>query len=353
VKPPFEWDHFSDQPKVIFDKAFKRRMRLHYLGDYLKMALTTATVLPLALLLMSRANGNPKAIKRSPKDFIGLGVNLDKGPEQFDLVDELGVQHLIIRMPLADIRNLTSYVEFAEEFKRRGKSVLINVMQDRAHIEQPDLLKSSIREIFQAFAEIATEFQVGQAINRVKWGFFSVQEYMAFYQSVQSVRDSEFPAIRLIGPSVIDFEYHYTIRALFNRYPVHFDKLSSLLYVDRTGSPRNRQNLFFDTLNKIKLLHAIAKISRKLTTPEIYITEVNWPIQNTAPYAPTSETECVSLENYSDYMREYYEIALNSGLVARVYWHQLIAPGYGLVDNRNSSIRKTAAFEEFKKMLRS
>ena len=34
-----------------------------------------------------------------------------------------------------------------------------------------------------------------------------------------------------------------------------------------------------------------------------------------------------------------------------IFWHQLIAPGYGLVDNRDGKIRKTEAFYAFKKMI--
>jgi len=48
-----------------------------------------------------------------------------------------------------------------------------------------------------------------------------------------------------------------------------------------------------DLVSKIHLLFALATLSPK-STNDIYITETNWPISNTAPYAPTSEKECVS-----------------------------------------------------------
>jgi hypothetical protein len=50
-------------------------------------------------------------------------------------------------------------------------------------------------------------------------------------------------------------------------------------------------------------------------------------------------------------MKEYFDIALKTNKISKVFWHQLIAPGYGLVDNRDGKIRKTKAFYEFKKML--
>ena len=98
------------------------------------------------------------------------------------------------------------------------------------------------------------------------------------------------------------------------------------------------------------MLFSLVKLSSK-TSNDIYITEVNWPLSNTAPYAPTSEIECVSEELYSKYMIEYYDIAKKTNKIKRVYWHALIAPGYGLVDNRDGQIRKTKAFYTFKKLI--
>ncbi len=139
---------------------------------------------------------------------------------------------------------------------------------------------------------------------------------------------------------------------MFNLKSIKFDKLSSLLYVDRRGGPFNTQMGIFDLTNKIDFLYSLVKLSPK-TKNEIYITETNWPLSNTAPYAPTSETECVDEDTYSKYMLEYFDIAKKSGKISKVFWHQLIAPGYGLVDNRDGKIRKTKAFYEFKKMIKN
>ncbi|WVN42049.1 hypothetical protein AOB54_01325 [beta proteobacterium MWH-UniP1] len=324
-------------------------MRLRYLPDFLKMLATSAAVFPAGLVHM--ALSKPKEPAVAMRDLVGMGVNLDKGGSQADLIDELGVKHVLIRVPLWDIGNITAYLEFASEFKQRNKTVLINILQDREHIENPDLLQKNIRHIFAAFSGISDEFQVGNAINRMKWGFFSVQEYLAFFKTVQAIRDTEFSTYRLIGPAVIDFEYHFTIRALFNQSGVVFDRLSALLYVDRMGSPTNKQYGFFDTDRKMRLLSSLSVLSKKVKTKGAYITEVNWPLKGTAPYAPTSETECVSQEQYQRYMLNYLRIAQQSGVVARVYWHQLVAPGYGLVDHRGGNIKTLDAFYRLKEML--
>ena len=289
--------------------------------------------------------------QKTPKvSFYGMGVDLDKGEVQKELISELGVKHLLVRMPLWEMHRVEEYVVFAKSFGE-DKHVLLNILQDREHIEDIELLQKDIAIIFEKFSPFVKEYQIGNAINRTKWGFFSMDEYLKWYSIIQKIRDEKYPDLKLIGSSVIDFEYHYTIRTLFNFFKLKYDKLSSLLYVDRRGAPQNKQMGIFDTKNKISMLYALAKLSPK-TTADIYITEVNWPLSDTAPYAPTSELECVSEEEYSKFMLEYLKIAKESGKVQRVYWHQLIAPGYGLVDHREGKIRKTKAFEDYKQMLK-
>jgi len=108
-----------------------------------------------------------------------------------------------------------------------------------------------------------------------------------------------------------------------------------------------------DIKNKIDMLYSIIRLSPKTKSNDIYITEVNWPILDTAPYAPTGEKECVSEDEYSKYMIEYFKITKESKKVSKVFWHQLIATGYGLVDIRDNKIRKRKAFYKFKEMLQN
>ena len=206
--------------------------------------------------------------------------------------------------------------------------------------------------IFKKFSPFVTEYQIGNAINRTKWGFFSMGEYLKWYKSIQLIRDKEYPHLKLIGSSVIDFEFHYTIRTLFNFFTLKYDAFSSLLYVDRRGSPYATQMGIFDFNNKINMLYALVKFSFK-TSNDIYITETNWPLKDTAPYAPTSEAECVDEKEYAKFLKEYYDIALKSGKIKRVYWHQLIARGYGLVDDSDDKMRRMEGFDVYKKLLQN
>ncbi len=345
----FPWDRYSDQPYVL-KKELKQELRRGHKIDYIKLITTNLIFFPYLFARFYFKSKFHKRLIKTP-EFYGLCVNLDKGVGQYELVEELGVKSLQIRVFLNDIKNIDAYVEFAKGFGV-DKEILITIIQDREHIENPKLLEADITTIFQKFKDITDEVMIGNAINRIKWGFVSMEEYLSFYETIQKIRDRDFPNIKLIGSSIIDFEYHFTIRTLFNNYNVHYDRVASLLYVDRRGSPYSTQMGIFDLKNKIEFLETIVRNSKK-SENSIYITETNYPLSGTAPYAPTSEKECVSEELYNRYMLDYFDIALRSQKVQKVYWHQLIASGYGLVDNRDGKLRKTKAFYSFKELINS
>ena len=359
MKNNFPWDSYSDQPHIL-KRALKKELRKGHGLDYLKLIATNLIFFPYLFLnfLWKRSESealapNKTRLKPSVPSmpiFYGLCVNLDKGEEQYKLIEELGVKSLQIRVFLNDIENIDAYVKFAKGFGD-DKEILISIIQDREHIENHELLAKDIKIIFEKFEGVANEFMIGNAINRIKWAFVSMEEYLSFYEIIQNIRDREFKDIKLIGSSIIDFEYHFTIRTLFNNYKIKYDKVASLLYVDRRGSPYSTQMGIFDFKNKIEFLYTIVKSSSKCEN-SIYITEANWPLSGTAPYAPTSEKECVSEELYNKYMLEYFDIARKSHKIEKVYWHQLVAGGYGLVDDRDGTIRKTEAFYSFKKLIK-
>ncbi|MDP3466662.1 MAG: glycosyl hydrolase [Sulfuricurvum sp.] len=343
MKQPFAWDTYSDQPAIIKDKALKRQMRRSALPSLIKTFLVALITLPFALLLM------PFTPRRTitGKDFFGMGVNLDKEPNTTPyLIDELGIKKLLIRIPLWEMARLNEYVTFIRSFQ--DKEITVALLQDREHITSPSMTKDHFTQIFDALDGICHTYIIGSTINRAKWGFFSVNEYLDFYAIAYNLKKEKFPHLKLIGSNVIDFELHFTAHTLFHLKNICFDALGTLLYVDRRGAPENTQ-LGFNLIGKINLIDALMRLSPKASN-EMIITETNWPIKNTAPYAPTSEHECVSEEDYTSFMVRYYLTAFASQKVSCVYWHQLIAPGYGLIDNREG-IRKRSAFEAYKSML--
>jgi len=320
-------------------------MRKKNLFDYLLTFFTSISILPISLIFMNFFKG-----KKYPnnKKIFGMGISLEKGDIQIQLIDELNVENILIRFPLKDIDKIEEYEKFIKKFS--NKNILLNILQNRENIEDLKLFKKNITKIFTTFSPYINEFQIGNAINRTKWGFFGMGEYLNFFEVALSVRDKKFKNLTLIGSSIIDFEYHYTIRTLFNFRKIKFDKLSALLYVDRRGAPENKQYLFFDTINKIKLLFSLVKLSPK-TNNKIIITEVNWPLSNTAPFAPTSEKECVNEEDYANFMARYYLLSIASGRIETIYWHQLIATGYGLIDDRLEK-KQRKSFLVFKTMVK-
>ena len=345
MKQPFQWDDYSDQPALLQDKAYKKAMRKKERFSLLFTLLTSLFILPLALLMMPFVKR--KEIHSS--EFFALGVDWQKEPQTTQaLLEELEVKNILLRFKLWEMQELPALQNFIAQ--NSDKKITLKILQDREHIEDLELLKNDLHVIFSMLGNLVAMVEIGSTINRSKWGFFSVREYLDFYKVAYDLKKMEFPSIKLLGSGVIDFELHFTVHTLFNFCKCTYDGVAALLYVDRRGAPENTQ-LGFALLDKIALLSTLVWLSPK-TKQALHVTEVNWPISNTAPYAPTSEHECVSEELYADYMLRYYLLAFATQQVDSVSWHQLIAPGYGLVDNRKG-IKKREAYYVYKYMYKT
>lgn len=344
MKEPFAWDHYSDQPAIIRDKVLKRKMRRSALFSLIKTFLISLIVLPIAYIVTFFL---PRK-KISGEEFFGMGVNLNNNPALVpEYINELGVTKLLVRIALWEMERLDEYVAFIDSLQKHH--ITVAILQDREHITDLKLTKKHLSQIFTALEHRCNTYVIGSTINRAKWGFFSVNEYLKFYSVAYSLKKEFFPNLKFIGSNVIDFELHFTTHTLFNLKNIYFDALGTLLYVDRRGAPENSQ-MGFNLMGKINLIDALMRLSFK-TANELIITETNWPIKNTAPYAPTSEYECVDEAEYTNYMIRYHLLAFATQKVASVYWHQLIAPGYGLIDNREGVIIKRNAFYAYQTML--
>ncbi len=345
MKKPFAWDNYSDQPYQLKDKAYKKKMRKREIFSLIKTFITALFIIPCSIIIMP-------FVKRKVVDsstFFCMGVDYQREPDlTLQLLEELQVQRVLIRFKLWEMQTLGELKEFI--LACGNKNITLKILQDREHIEDLGLLQKDLRTIFSALYGHVEIFEIGSTINRAKWGFFSVDEYNRFYKIAYDLKEAEFQDAKLIGSAVIDFEYHFTAHTLFNFFKYQYDGVSSLLYVDRRGAPENMQ-MSFSLSDKIALLSTMVWMSSK-TAQELHITETNWPITATAPYAPTSEHECISEELYADYMLRYYFLVFASQQVDSVSWHQLIAPGYGLIDNREG-IKKRPAFESYKFMVKN
>ncbi|MDD2653100.1 MAG: glycosyl hydrolase [Sulfurimonas sp.] len=343
MKQPYIWDNYSDQPYPLQDKNYKQEMRKKQFGSLVKTIFVSLVVLPISLILTP-------FVKRKhicSNDFFCIGVDFEREPQAtLAMVQELGAERVLVRFKLWEMEKLPLLKEFL--LFSHGKKITLKILQDREHVQDLALLQRDLQTVFSTLGEVVDMFEIGSTINRAKWGLFSVDEYSSFYKVAYNLKTSKFPHIKLIGSGVIDFEYHFTAHTLFNLCDYRYDGVSSLLYVDRRGAPENMQ-MGFTLLDKIALLTTMVWLSPK-SVHELHITETNWPISGTAPYAPTSEYECVSEELYAAYMLRYHLLAFASQQVDSLSWHQLIAAGYGLVDNRDG-LRKREAYEVYKYMV--
>lgn len=342
-----KWDPRSDQPSRIRDRRAKLKIRMGSLPAHLKMLLTGILVVPRVLWRYVRTDF-PDHIPAS--DIFGIGVNIDRVPDQLPaLVRELGIDRLLVRVHIGSIDRLEEYRDFLASLA--PARITVSILQDRAHVEAPEDSERHVRAIFNHLGPLAENFKIGNAVNRTKWGFYSLDEYLEFYQRVQKLRDNEFPDIRLMGGSVIDFEMLPILRVLFSGHGCRFDKVASQLYVDRRGAPEGRQMGHFDLRHKIRMIAAALHCSRH-PGRRLIISETNWPLEGKGRYAPASGDCCVSESLYTDYMVRYYLLALSTGLVETVYWHQLVAEGYGLVKPEVDRVHRRDAFQALKTLVR-
>jgi len=312
----------------------------HKTTDFFPLMSVNAFFLPISMLLGLAF----KSKKENFDNFFGMNVNLDKGLDQVELIKELNCDDLLIRVPLSDMNKIEQYKEFTESFK--DKNITINIIQDRENIEDISLLENNIQLIFSTFKGICDSYQIGNAVNQSKWGFFSMKEYLAFYTTVQSVRNEKFPNYTLIGPGIKGVEMKYNVRALFNSFKIKFDKISSLMYVDNQGIPEQSKFLSFDLSKQIHTLYGLSSLAIK-SKNDIILSETSWHIKG----EKEANEYAVSEDEQAMYMLRYYLLALGTKRVQGVYWFQLISSTFGLTYLTKGNLEKRKSFYAYKTML--
>ncbi|MCP3961927.1 MAG: hypothetical protein GY719_29135 [bacterium] len=321
------WDHLSDQPHQHAGRLEKLTVRLADAPSHLRQ---TATFLAAMPRVWGRYRKLREELYTREVPWQGLGVCVRPFPEAPEALlaalDDLGTDKVLLRLhPWEDDHEAEA--DLAAELSRRGYDLAFSLPQNRQLVRDPERWRRKIEELGELFTPYGGDFQVGQAINRSKWGVWRTSEYLDLVASASEIL-RRYPDVRILGPAVIDFEYHVTTAILnHGRKDAFFDIVASLLYVDRRGAPEQTQ-LGFDTIGKVVLLKAIAETARG-SGPESWVTEVNWPLWE-GPHSPAGRTVSVDEDKQADYLARYYLLALATGAVERVYWWQLIARGYGL-----------------------
>jgi hypothetical protein len=327
------WDQLSDQPHLHAGRWQK-------LGARLADAPAQLSGLAAGIAAWPRVRRRYReltAAATQPRTFAGLGVALRPWPRDpgalLAAVADLGVRHVLLRThPWDEGADRDAEVELAAALAASGLELTVALPQNRELVRDPARWRAAVTDLGRRLAPFAHAFQVGQAINRSKWGVWSLREYAALAVPAVDVLRRVAPNARLLGGAVIDFEPLATA-AVANYGPAPpFDGLASLLYVDRRGAPENTQ-LGYDALGKALLVKAIAATGSRSGggAGSSYLTEVNWPLRE-GPHSPAGRLVAVDEESQANYLARFYLMVLTAGAADRVFWWQLFAKGYGLAD---------------------
>ncbi len=327
----------------------KPRSGLGNVWEYCKVATSNLLALPFIaaqyLLLKKTPSDN------SAENFVGLSLAMDHeyAPQMVDMVEELGVKRLLVRIPSWDAGAIDDYVRFIELFA--DKDIVINILQSRDSVTKLDEWQQQLREIIDATQHITKTYWIGNAVNRTKWGCVHSGQALDLQEKAEELR-AEFEGLILLGSSIIDFEPLLSWRTLFNLRRFRLDATATLLYVNRRHSPYGTQYGVFDLENKLRLAKAMTRLSNR-SDDKLWITETNWPLLDTKPYTPNSgnPTRTCDEQTQAEYLKLYYQIAWQTGWVENVYWWQLINPGYGLVDHRDGELRKMPSYYAMKDLM--
>lgn len=336
------WDERSGQPVNALDsqdrnRLYSRRQLLRIAGNTVFGA---AGIWREYKALLDKCWKQPVSMKDT------VGVAIEPSEESLDLqlalLNKLGRMPVLIRFYHHKGRKQWDFAaRVVKRLSGEGRKVTAALVQDRVSAKDAGKWEEFVRHVVGSIAGHVDSIEVGHAINRVKWGIWTIREYERMLKIIVELEDAN-PELRFIGPAVIDFEYPF-LATVLKGVPagLRFRALSHHLYVDRRGAPENRQGSFA-TLEKAALLRALARKS-SCCEDRVIISEVNWPLAGAGVYSPVGSPyespqprttdPSVSEHEYGDYMLRYIVETVCSGMVDRVYWWRLVARGYGLVDD--------------------
>jgi len=343
------WDRLSDQPHQHATRGEKLMIRLADSPAHLRDLGVVAAAAPR---VRNRYRELKEALWSAPTAFDGIGLAVRPWPVDPDAhlrgIGDLGVSRLLLRLHPWEMDH-DDEERLAEALAGMGCELAFAIPQNRDLVRDRARWRAAIEELAERFTPFGRQFQIGQAINRSKWGIWTRAEYAEIYLEAAEILRRQ-PGVEVMGPAVIDFEFLALMALVDGKIPgLRFDIVSSLLYVDRRGAPENRQ-MGFDTTDKVTLLRAIAETGRN-SSERCWITEVNWPLWE-GPHSPAGKTVSVGEEEQADFLVRYYLLTLGTGLVERVYWWRLIARGYGLVaPASDDSLRRRPSWYAMRTMI--
>lgn len=347
MEKDFRWNPYADQPHNVASRKERMKHHLRYAPGYLRMV---GLNIQRSLPVLACYRRYRKSMFKRPvwvADPFGVAVS-PAGEREGRVIEELkalGVRKTLVRIPSWEAENLEAYGTFLDRLKAEGLDVVLALLQSRRDVRNPRAWAAFLERVFSRFSGVSSGFEVGHAWNRTKWGVWDYREYLRL--AAAAVEPARRAGARILGPAVIDFEFHLYPPVLRD---VAFDVVTSLLYVDRKGAPENRQ-FGWDLPRKLALLRAVVDVCAS-PGKALWVTEVNWPLAGTGRYSPAAGRVNVSEEEQAAYLVRYYILCAATGFVGRIYWWQLAAPGYGLMDTRGKQWRRRPAFFAMKNLVR-
>ncbi|OZY84484.1 hypothetical protein CBP51_14875 [Cellvibrio mixtus] len=358
VYPPIQdiwlWDEKSAQPMIVPSRQEKHAYRKwRYLFSMVWQGVCAAPgIYRRYQQLLTQSYTTP--IEMKGRIGIALHPHPDYTETELQLLEQLGNPPVLIRFchhETATEWNRT--IALVKQLRSKGLEVMLAVLQDRQALLQPDSWKQFLTLIIESLGDQVAHIEITHASNRLKWGIWSSDEYRQLMMPALELQQ-RFPHIRLVGPACIDFEYLPVIAALDTHPKTQpLAALSHLLYVDRRGAPEATQGRQFSTLEKSALLKALAQWSDRCSD-KVIVSEVNWPVKHAGIWSPIGcpyetpkwrrDEPGENDDDYANYMLRYYLITLCSGHIEQVFWWRLSAHGYGLVDDRNNFMPRTAFY---------
>ena len=343
------WDVLSDQPHQHASKWQKTRIRLADAPSHIRDYVSVAASLPSVWRRFSQIRQGLYC-KPVVMGGIGLAVRpLAEDPDaHLEAILETGVRHVLLRLHPWD-ESHEEEERLAAALAENGIDLAVSLPQNRELVRDLPRWRAAVEELGDRFSRYSTDFVIGHAVNRSKWGVWTSAEYVRLFREAEDVlrrvagrSHPRSGSDRLRVP--VDVGVPSALRPQFRRH--REPALRRPSWGARKPAARARHGRQDDALEG-----KVCDTCGRSKTPS-WITEVNWPLWE-GPHSPAGRAVSVDEQAQADYLTRYYLLGLGSGLVDRIYWWRLVARGYGLTTiEPDGRIRRRPSFDALRTLVR-
>ena len=177
------WHEPSDQPHALTDRTLQRRLRKESIEDYLRQLGTIGMYGGFAAghyARLPRKNGGWVSAQRNPVDCVGIACDPAAAPAniQAELLTDLGIRQVLMRIGVWQDQHTSHAKRLVRAYPQAEYCVC--VMQNRKAVGDPIWWYQRLEHIVQEMWPLGIRcFQIGQAVNRGKWGCFQIGEFFS------------------------------------------------------------------------------------------------------------------------------------------------------------------------------